>query len=102
MALIRLIVVEIRKLELDTTIIIIITKVRHNNNTNNNKILRYGAPRLKVDEGELVECKIVIFLPLAGGFSQRRWRGMYCAMKMGVPHLGKGGVQLQQRHMVEY
>ena len=41
-------------------------KVRHNNN-NNNKILRSGAPRLKVDEGELVECKIVIFLPLAGG-----------------------------------
>ena len=33
----------------------------------NNKILRSGAPRLKVDEGELVECKIVIFLPLAGG-----------------------------------
>ena len=66
MAPIRLIVVEIRKLELDTTIIII-TKVRHNT-TPTTTILRSGAPRLKVDEGELVECKIVIFLPLAGCF----------------------------------
>jgi hypothetical protein len=38
----------------------------------NNKILRSGAPRIKVDEGELVECKIVIFLPLAGGLSRDR------------------------------
>ena len=66
------IVVEIRKLELDTTLLLLrkLDKTQHNN-----KILRSGAPRLKVDEGELVECKIVIFLPLAGGF-ERRWRGV--------------------------
>ena len=38
------------------------------------KILRSGAARIKIDEGDPVECKIVIFLPLAGGF-ERRWRG---------------------------
>ena len=33
------------------------------NNNNNKKILRSGAPRIKVNEGEPVEWKIVIFCP---------------------------------------
>ena len=39
----------------------------------NNKILRSGAPRLKVDEGEPpVECKIVIFFAPGGRLPQDR------------------------------
>ena len=64
---------EIRKLELDTTIIII-TKVRYNTTPTTTTNITIWSSTVKVDEGELVECKIVIFLPLAGGF-ERRWRG---------------------------
>ena len=38
------------------------------------KILRSGAPRIKVDEGELVECKIVIFFAPSGMLSPSRDR----------------------------
>ena len=68
MALIRLIVVEIRKLELDTTIIIIIVRkldtTQHHQQQQQQQILRSGAPWIKIDEGDPVEWKIVIFLPL--------------------------------------